>query len=173
MPQTARKPASQSPVKPVFPKAHVVSGAAKTAQDTQAAVLGMGRDNVENLMRATDDYNRMTAEFLTICSENLKALAESGSIATRAAQNVNGEIADICSHSFSEAIEVSKDAFGCRTVNDITELHTKAMQRAIAHYFERVNRISDMLFNCCDETMEPFHERTAIASEQIRRALAG
>jgi hypothetical protein len=111
-------------------------------------------------------------EFMQMCSGNLKALAESGSTASRAARNMQTEILEICNAVFSEIADVSKEAVGCRTANDVIGLYDKAMREAIDRYFDRASRLSDIFFNCCDEAMEPLNERASAASKHIRKSLA-
>lgn len=166
MPQAAKKftpHAASSASKPSL---------AEVAQKAQKKIFAVERSGVEGFVHAADRYNQLAADFVSMCSDNLEALAESGNIASRGAHGLNSEIAEICNRSFSEISAVTKDAIACRTMNDFTELHTKAMNKAITHYFDRVNKISSLLFDCCDEALEPINERAATASKQIRKILA-
>lgn len=100
---------------------------------------------------------QMMSEFMNMCSANLRALAESGSAASRSAWNINNEIMDICRSSFTEAANASREALS----GGAPDRYGDAMKRAVDLYFERLGRLNGMLFDCCDEIMESFTEHAA------------
>jgi hypothetical protein len=74
--------------------------------------------------------------------------------------------------NFSDMSEISREAFACRTLKDVTELRRRAVQQIGDSYFNATNKLSGVLFDSCSEILEPLNERTAVASKQLRKAMA-
>jgi phasin family protein len=175
MVQQAKKMGTQSHQKYASNTAKIsetVIRAIEPVQKTQEKIFKAGRDNVEKAMHSADTCNRVAGELAGICSENINACVESGSKAFPILQEVTTEIMESCNRSFSESAEIAREAFSCRTINDMVELQNRAVQQAFDNYFNTTNKLCSMLFDSCTEALEPLHERTSVASEQIRKALA-
>jgi hypothetical protein len=146
--------------------------AVEPIQKTQEKVLKMGTESLDRLMRRSEDFNRVGTECATICSENINACIESGNKALPILQNITGELMESCNRSFSELAEISKEASSCRTMKSMIELQNKTVRQVLGNYFDTTNKLCGMLFDSCSEAFEPINERTAVASEQFRKALA-
>ncbi len=142
------------------------------AQKAQEKMWEMGREGVEHFSRATDMWTRMCMELMGICRDNVEAAIECANITAGVAKNVSAEISETCNKSFSEAVEMSKEAFNCRTINDVTELQSKAVRQALDTCFNETNRLSNMVFECATEALEPINERVCEASDRLCKVMA-
>lgn len=145
--------------------------AVDTVQKTEKESLKMGRDGVETLLRGADGFNHAASKCMNICSGNISAIVESGSAASHAFRDVQHEMMECYNRIFSDYVEISKEAFACRTIKDMTELQSRAMQQVSDSHFDTTNKLFRMVFDSFSEALEPINERTAIASEQIRKAM--
>lgn len=134
--------------------------------------IEMGRENMETLMRGTDAFNRVAGELADVCSDNITAYIESGTKVSRIFQNLGNEIMEAGNRTLSDCAEFSREALACRTVKDVVNLQNKMTQQILDNYFEETSKLSEMLFESCNEALEPLNEQTAVASEHIRKAMA-
>ena len=142
------------------------------AQKAQEKAFEMGRESVENLARSADMATKLATEMVGISRENIDACIEAANITATACKDINAEIVECCNRAFSDSVDLSKEAFNCRTINDIVELQNKAFRQIIDTYFTQTNRLCSMALQCCTDTLEPINERAAAASEQLCRTLA-
>ena len=143
-----------------------------TAASAQKKVYEMERENVDNLLRTADGFNRAATEGMDICSGNIGAFVESGDVASRIFQDISNEMMESCNRTLSEVVELSRETFACKTLNDMIELQNRAVQQVCDNYFATTNKLCSMLFDSCTEALAPINKRTAIASEQIRKKMA-
>jgi hypothetical protein len=169
MTQQAKKSASNHASKPTsstkFRPVEVVQGAEKKAWE-------MGRGNMENVVRTADTFNGMAGELASICSDNLSALTECSSKASQVYQEFGTEVMESCNRTFSDLAEITQEAFACRTLSDMVELQNKVVQQMFDNYFTTANKLSAMLFDSCEEVLEPLGECSAKASEKMCKAMA-
>ncbi len=134
--------------------------------------IEMGRENMENLMRGTDAFNRVAGDLAGVCSDNITACIESGTKVSRIFQNISNEIMESGNRSLSDFAEFSREVLACRTIKDMVALQSKASRQMLDNYFAEAGKLSEMLFENCNEALEPLNEQTAMAFEQIRKAMA-
>ncbi len=144
----------------------------EAVQSAQKKVYEMERENVDNLLRTADGFNRAATEGMDICSGNIGAFVESGNVASRIFQDISIEMVESCNRTLSDFAEFSQEAFACRSINDVVEVQNRAVQQLCDNYFATTNKMCGMLFDSCAEALVPINKRTAIASDQIRKTLA-
>lgn len=167
MSQRAKKSANKTIYKSLRPALEAV----ETVQKVEKEALKMGREGVENLMRGADGFNHTANECMKICSGNIGAIVESGSAASHVFKQVQHEIMESCNRMFTDYADISKKALACRTLKDLSELQSEAMQQMSDSYFGTTNKLFQMIFDSCAEAFEPISKRTTAASEQIRKAM--
>jgi hypothetical protein len=121
---------------------------------------------------ATNGFKRATTECMDICSGNLNVYAESGSKVSQIFQNISSEFIESCNRNFSDMAELSQQALACRTLKDVIELRSRSVQQVCNSYFNATNKLSGLLFDSCSEVLDSLNERTAMASKQLRKAMA-
>lgn len=168
MSQQAKKSANKTTYKSLRPALEAV----ETVQKVEKEALKIGREGVESLMRGADGFNHTANECMKICSGNISAIVESGSVVPHVFKQVQHEMMESCNRIFSDYAEISKKALACRTLKDLSELQSEAMQQVSDSYFGTTNKLFQLVFDSCAEALEPISERTAAASDQIRKAMA-
>lgn len=138
----------------------------------QQKAFDMSRESVENLTRGADMATKLVVECATIARDNMDACIECSTVASSVAQDITTEISECCNRAFSDAVELSKDAFNCRTLNDILEWQSRAFRQTMDTAFSESNKLSNILFQSCTDALEPINERIAEASDQISKVLA-
>jgi hypothetical protein len=144
----------------------------KKHQDNEtihSTVHGM-REGVENFKHTADEINHKAAEGMEICSENIGALFNSGATASRICVDVSNEIVESCNQTASELYEISREAFGCRNINDLMALQVRAMKQLSSSYFDMANKISRTAFDAWAEALTSVIKRTDRASKPMRKA---
>jgi hypothetical protein len=129
-------------------------------KEVQEEALNMGLKKAENLVLNT---NEAIAEVTEIGSRNIQAWNGFGGDATGVFRNISSEMMKNYQYSFSNCVEISHEAMGCRTAEDVANLQSKILQRAIEGYFDQSARLSKMLFEGCTKAMEPLNASAVIS----------
>jgi len=155
------------------PKKHQpIVHAIEAVQKKQEKEHKLEREHINNFIHNPDGVKHAATECMSINSNTVSALMESGNITSRILRDINEEIAESGNRFFSDSIEISREVFGCRTFTDMIALQNKALEQACNSYFDTTNKISSLLFDSCTEALAPIRKRTAIASDKIQKALA-
>lgn len=149
----------------------ILASSTGEAQKAQKKAFEMGREGVENFARSADIFSRMMTEMVSICRDNMEACLEACNTTANVAGTMTSEISECCNRLFSDSIELSKEAFECRTVNDLVELQSKAMRQTLDTCFNETNKLCNMAFECCNDALEPINERVAEASEKLSKVM--
>jgi len=158
MSQAAKKP---SHTQTAQKKSDPMLQTAEAVQKAEEKVLKIGRDSVEDMMSAADSFSRASRECADLCCENFSGMVETGSAATRVMQNVSNEILQSCNQNFTDLAELSSEAFACRTLKDITELQSKAVQQLSDNYFSTTNKLYNLMSDGYTEALESFYGNMA------------
>lgn len=150
----------------------MLSGSSTGMRDTQERMMEMSREGMENFSKSADACTRMMTEAMSIARGNVDACVESCNITANVAKDMGNEMAEAYNRAFSDCVEITKEAFNCRTINDMVELQNKAFRSFMDNYFAQSSRICNMVFECCTDAMEPINERVTEASEQMSKAMA-
>ena len=82
------------------------------------------------------------------------------------------EILEGANRKLAICAEISQEAFACRTVNDMVELQNSAVQQLCDNTFATSSKLCNILFDSWAKALAPINERTSVASNQIRKAMA-
>jgi len=113
-----------------------------------------------------------TTEVMDISTTNIQAWNEFGSIATSVFTEVGSEMMESYRNSFSDCVKTSQEALKCQTASDMADLQSKALQRMTEGYFDKLARVSQILFEGCTKAMAPLNECTAVSTDQMCKLLA-
>jgi phasin family protein len=150
----------------------MLSSGSGEAQKAQEKMWEMSRESMENFARGCDMFSKMCMEMMNISRGNMEAMIESCTITSNIAKGMTTEMSEMCNKSFSDCVEMSKEAFSCRTINDVVELQNKAVKQALDTCFNETNKICGMAFECASDALEPINERVSEASEQMCKVMA-
>jgi phasin family protein len=141
------------------------------AQKAQDKILAMSRDGAEKFAQSADVATKALYEAINTTRDNIEAAVECGNAASALAKEVSSELVEYANKSFAESVEVSKEIFACRTINDIMELQNRVLKNAMDNAFAQSSRLSNMFFEYSTEALEPINERVAQATEQFSKTL--
>lgn len=142
------------------------------AQKAHEKFFAIGRESVENVSRAVDAATRTLSDFVSLARENADAAVEVNHIAADIAKSINAEIMSCTNTNFSDNIELTKESFSCRDINDALELQNKWLATNVENFFAQSTRLAEMFFQLATEASEPINERVAEATERLSKSLA-
>jgi len=149
----------------------LLGSAAGEAQKMQDKVIAMSRDGAEKLAKSADVATKAMYDAFSGTRDNIEAAVECGNVTAALAKDVSSELFEYANKSFAETVEVSKELFACRTINDMMELQSRIMKSAMDNAFAQSSRLSNLLFEYSAEALEPINERVSQVSEQFSKNL--
>jgi hypothetical protein len=150
----------------------LLANGASEAQKVQEKAFEMGSDYAAQVSKSADAVTKSLYEVIAISRDNVEAMIECGNMTASLAKDVSNEMAEYANKAFSDNMELAKDAFACRTINDMVELQSRMIKTTIDSMFNQSSKISNMMFQYSTEACEPISERITTATEQMSRALA-
>jgi len=142
------------------------------AQKAQEKAFAMSREGAEHITKSADAVTKALYEAISLGRDNIETCMECGNMTAALAKDVGAEVVEATNKAFSDNLEMSKELFACRTINDIFELQNRAVKNAIDSFFNQSVKLSGMVFEYTSEALEPINERVAQATEQFSKALA-
>lgn len=131
----------------------------------------MGKEGAAHLQKSADAATRSVGEMMAMSKENVEACVACSNVAVSASKQVGAELFNYANKSFSQNVEMSKELFGCRTLNDIFDLHSKVMKTNLDHFFTESVKMSEMLFNSATKAAEPLNETVSRTAKRISKTL--
>jgi phasin family protein len=134
------------------------------AQKAHDNFFAISRGGAENASRAVEALTRTLNDFVGLARENADAAAEVHHIAADIAKSINSELMSCANTNFSDNVELCKEMFSCRDINDALELHSKFLSTNMDNFFTQSTRLAEMMLQLATEAAEPINERVAEAS---------
>jgi phasin family protein len=148
------------------------STGAGEAQKAQEKVFAIGRENAENIARSADVATKGLNEAISDARKTIEAYVECGNITTEMTKTLSAELFQFANQAAARNMEVSKEIFGCRTLNDLFELQSRLFKSNVDNFFSESVKMSEMLFQYATEAAEPLSERVSQAANRFSRSLA-
>jgi hypothetical protein len=145
---------------------------AEEAQKAQEKIFSISREGAENLVKSADSATKAVYESVAASRDNIESCIECGNITAAMAKDFSSELFEAANKSFSDGVEMTKDFFACRTLNDMLELNNRIYSQMTDTFFSRSNKISNMVFEYTNQAIEPINERISQASEHMYKALS-
>jgi phasin family protein len=149
-----------------------IASSAGEAQKAQEKAFAMGREGAEQIAKSADVVTKAMYEAVAISRDNLETCLECGNTTAALAKDLSSEMFEFANKAMTEQMEMSKEFFACRTINDMFELQNRLFKHAVDNYFNESVKLSGMVFEATSEALEPLNERVAQATEQFSKALA-
>lgn len=130
------------------------------------------REGAAKFSKGADSAQRSINEVVEIGRENAEAIVEAGNIAVGVSKQVGAEMVNYVNKAFSNNVELSKQAFTCRTLNDMFDLNNKFVKSNLDAFFNESVKVSEMLFQCATDISEPLNERLSETTQRLTRAFA-
>lgn len=122
---------------------------ANGAEETQKAhdkVFAVGRESSQNISRAIEALTRTLNDLVALCRENADATVEVGYIVADLSKSIHSEFINCANTNFADNLEICKEAFSCRNINDIYDLQSKWLSTNIDNFFAQSSRLGEMCF---------------------------
>ncbi len=148
------------------------STSANEAQRAQEKAFAIGRESAEHLARSADVATRSINEAVQLSQENLEACIECGNMAVDVSKTISEEIFNFTNNLFAQNVEISKQAFTCRTLNDVFDLHSKLFRANVDELFGESAKVSELWFEMANKITEPLTERLTDAAERWTKTIA-
>jgi len=145
---------------------------AEEAQKAHDKAFAVARETAENASRAVDALTKTINDLVELGRENADAAVEVSHIAADIAKSINTELVSCANSNFSDNVEICKEAFSCRTINDAFELQSKWLSTNLDNFFTQSTRLSELCFQLATEAAEPINERVVEATELFSKSLA-
>lgn len=126
---------------------------------------------LDMLPNAMNMCSQLLASTMELHTDTLKAASDycGGTVRTLCA--ISSDLSDSSSRSFSRLMEISQEAFKCRTINDAVELQQKVSQQAIENCVDTAQKLSGQLQEHLQESLNICQEHTSAVSEKISKAI--
>lgn len=139
----------------------------KTATDTVQPTDALKT----TLAEAKESISHMSGESLAMAKDGLAATLACSAELTRLAGDFNKTQMEMWRGSAETFASVSRDAFSCRTPDDMLALQ-KRVSEQMAATMEATRKAYGGLFEGYAKAMEPFVASTAFAPQRLFRAMA-
>ena len=146
-------------------------GAGEAQRMTEQASR-MTRENAERMSRSANVASRAMNEGVSIMQGNVETCMECGNITAEMARKMSEEVFNFANEMFSSNVEISRDIFACRTINDLFDLQTRMVRTNLDSLFSESARLSEMMFDYMNQTAEPIGDRISETTERLTRGIA-
>lgn len=150
----------------------LLANGASEAQKAQEKAFEIGRESAQQISKSADAVTKSLYEAISISRDNVEAMVECGNLTASLAKDLSNELVEYANKAFSDNVEISKNAFSCRTINDVVELQSKIVRNSIDSFFNQSSKITNMMFEYGAEAFEPINERVAQTTEQLSKVIA-
>lgn len=149
-----------------------MASSADEAQKAQSKMLTMSRENAEHLAKSAGTLSKTMSEMSALSRDVAEACVECSNLTVALAQDVGSEIFEAANQAFSDHVEISKEFFACRTINDMFDLQSRAAKSMLDSFFSESQKLSGMVMEYSSEALEPIGERVAKATEKLSKVIA-
>jgi hypothetical protein len=150
----------------------LLANGATEAQKAQEKVFALGRESADQLSKSADALTKSLYEAVAVSRDNVETIIELGNLTASVSKDVSSEMLSYANQAFSDNLELSKEMFAVRTINDLVELNNKAVKHAIDGFFNQTMKLSTMAFEYSNEAFEPINERVAQTTDQLSKKLS-
>jgi hypothetical protein len=130
------------------------------------------REGAEKLSKGAGSAQRSMNDVVELGRENAEAIVEASNIAVGVSKQISAEVVNYVNKAFSNNVDLSKQAFTCRTLNDMFDLNNKFVKSNLDAFFNESVKVSEMLFQCATDISEPLNERVSETSQRLSKAFA-
>lgn len=131
-----------------------------------------GKDAGAKLQKGAQGATKAVNDAMELSRENAEACVECGNIAVSVSKNISAELINYANKSFAQNVELSKQIFNCRTLNDMFDLSSKFFKNNLDGFFNESVKVSELAFQGASEISEPLNERISESTERFVKAVA-
>lgn len=134
--------------------------------------FSFGKDAGAQFQKGAQGATKAVNEAVELSRENAEAAMECGNIAVNVSKNISAEIINYANKAFAQNVELSKQIFNCRTLNDMFDLSSKFFKSNLDGFFNESVKVSELAFAGASEISEPLNERFSESTERFVKAVA-
>ncbi len=149
-----------------------MASSADEAQKAQEKAFELSREHAENFAKSADSVTKALYEAVSLSRGNIETCIECGNLSASFARDLSSEAFESANRAFSDNVDLSKEFFSCRTINDMFDLQNRLLRQSLDNFFSQSSRLSNMMFEYTSEALEPINERVAEATEQLNKVMA-
>ena len=149
-----------------------LSTSAGEAQKAQEKIFALGREGADQIAKSADAVSKAMYEIIATSRDNIESAVECGNVTAALAKDVSEELFEYANKAFTDQVEISKELFACRTINDMMEVQNRAIRNLMDSSFSQSSRLSNLFFEYSSEALEPINERVSQATEKFSKVLA-
>jgi hypothetical protein len=150
----------------------IVSASSSQAQKAQEKAVAVVRESAEHVSRSAQAATRSLDEAINVSHEQIEAIMQYSNIAGENARKLMDELFTYTNDIFARNVELSREVFSCRTVNDAIDLQNKMIQTNVDSMLNEASKISDMFFECATQVCDPIGERMSEVMERFTKTIA-
>lgn len=145
-----------------------LSSSAAELQKAQDKLFAVSRESASQLSRSTDSASGSMQNVMDFSRENVEACVECGNIAANISQSMSEEMVNAANRTIAQNVELSKNMFNCRTLNDVFDLQSRFVKENMEHFFNESMKMSELAFQSAADASQPLNERVNEASEKMK-----
>lgn len=130
------------------------------------------REGADQLSRVSNVASRTMNDSVAMLQGNMESYVECGNIAADLTRKVREEAFTFANDIFSSNVEISKDIFACRTINDLFDLQNRLIRTNLDSLFTQSTRMSEIMFDYMNQAAEPISDRISEATNRFSRNIA-
>lgn len=150
----------------------LLASGASEAKKAQEQAIEFGKESADKFAKSADAACKVAYDALGLSQGNMEAIVECSNLTASFAKDLGSEIFEYANKAFSDNLEISKEIFACRTVNEMVDLQAKIVKNSLDNWFSEEGKLSSMIFEYGSEAAEPLNERIAQANEQWTSSLS-
>jgi len=150
----------------------MVSASSSQAQKAQEKAVAVVREGADHVSRSAQAATRSLDEAISISHEQIEAIMKSTNLAGDTARKLMDELFSYTNEVFARNVEISREVFSCRTINDALDLQNKIIQTNVDGLLNEASKISEMMFDYATQAVDPIGERVSEVMDRITKSIA-
>ncbi len=149
-----------------------LSGSTGEAKKAQEDAMAIGKETVQQFSTTADAATQSVEKAVSAGQENLEVSLEFSTVAVEISKKLLEELFQYTNKTFSDNVELSQEAFSCRTISDALDLQNKLIRTNLDNFFTESMQLSETLFQFASEATEPLAARVEDMAKSFSKGLA-
>lgn len=159
------------PADTIAPSRPHASGVATEKTRYLPGDLNRPEEGSTTLSQANDSLQRIGAACLTVGSDHMAVLTETGALTGRLMTDIIKSYIDTLNYAAVTCAALGRDSLTCRTPADVVEFQKRALE-GFTETYEASSKVYSHLFENVSAAFEPLMVRAADGPERLFRAFA-
>lgn len=164
--------------------AKTLEAAAVQAKENYEGILKAGQDQAAKTLEQTaavtkEQIEKISSQMLKTYADlqelgkgNVEALIESGTIATRGAEDLGREVTAYAQSTFDRSISTGKAILTAKSVKEVIDLQAEFAKSSMDGFLSEASRIQELTSSVTNAAMAPLNARLNVAVETFTKPIA-